>query len=98
MRSRAGTGGRWPCALESGCYLFRVSTLAEIEAAVPGLTTAELVHLEQTLHQIYRARGGAVVYDDRHGVATEADLVAAADEAFQAYDREETAYAQRSAR
>ncbi len=75
-----------------------MSTLAEIEAAVPGLTTAELLRLEQTLHQLYRVRGDAVVYDDRHGVVTEADLVAAADEAFQAYDREETEYAQRSAR
>jgi hypothetical protein len=75
-----------------------VSTLAEIEAAVPGLTTAELLRLEQTLHQLYRVRGDAVVYDDRHGVVTEADLVAAADEAFQAYDREETEYALRPAR
>jgi hypothetical protein len=75
-----------------------VSTLAEIEAAVPGLTTAELLHLEQTLHQLYRARGDAVVYDDRHGIVTEADLIASADEAFQAYDQEEAAYAQRPAR
>lgn len=75
-----------------------MSTLAEIEAAVPGLTTAELLRLEQTLHQLYRVRGDAVVYDDRHGVVTEADLVAAADEAFQAYDREEAEYAKRPAR
>lgn len=75
-----------------------MSTLAEIEAAVPGLTTAELMRLEQTLHQLYRTRGDAVVYDDRHGVVTEADLIASADEAFQAYDREEAAYAQRPAR
>jgi len=75
-----------------------VSTLAEIEAVVPGLTTAELMRLEQTLHQLYRLRGDAVVYDDRHGVVTEADLIASADEAFQAYDREEAEYAQRSAR
>ena len=75
-----------------------MSTLAEIEAAVPGLTTVELMRLEQTLHQLYRKRGDAVVYDDRHGVVTEADLVASADEAFQAYDREEAEYAQRSTR
>ena len=56
------------------------------------------MRLEQTLHQLYRTRGDAVVYDDRHGVLTEADLIASADEAFQAYDREEAAYAQRPAR
>lgn len=56
------------------------------------------MRLEQTLHQLYRLRGDAVVYDDRHGVVTEADLIASADEAFQAYDREEAEYAQRTAR
>ncbi len=75
-----------------------MSTLAEIEAAVPGLTTAELMHLEQTLHQLYRTRGDAVVYDDQFGIVTEADLVASADAAFQAYDQEEAAHAQRTTR
>ena len=68
-----------------------MSTLAETEAAVPVLTTAELQHLEQTLHRLYRERGDAVVFDDKYGVVTEADLIAAADAAFCEYDREEAA-------
>ena len=75
-----------------------MSTLAEIEAAVPTLTTAELQHLEQTLHQLYRARGDALVIDDKYGALTEADLIADADTAFREYDREEAAHAQRQAR
>jgi hypothetical protein len=75
-----------------------MSTLAEIEVAVTQLNTRELVQLEQTLHRLYRERGDAVVYDDRHGMVTEADLIASADEAFQAYDREEADHAQRPTR
>ena len=75
-----------------------MSTLTEIEAVVPRLTTVELQHLEQTLHRLYRERGDAIVYDDKHGVLTEADLIAAADDAFRAYDHEETVHAQRQAR
>lgn len=75
-----------------------MSTLAEIEVAVTRLNTRELVHLEQTLHRLYRERGDAVIYDDKHGVVTEADLIASADEAFQAYDREEADHAQPPAR
>lgn len=75
-----------------------MSTLAEIEAAVPVLTTPELQHLEQTLHRLYRERGDAIVLDDKYGVVTEADLIADADAAFCEYDREEAAHAQRQAR
>ncbi len=66
-----------------------MSTLAAIEAAVPVLTIAELQHLEQTLHQLYRERGDGIVFDDKNGVVTEADLIAEADAAFCEYDREE---------
>ena len=75
-----------------------MSTLAEIEAAVPALTTAELQHLEKTLHQLYRERGDALVIDDKYGVLTEGDLIAEADAAFCEYDREEAANAQRQTR
>lgn len=75
-----------------------MSTLTEIEAAVPTLTTAELQHLEQTLHRLYRERGDALVIDDKYGALTEADLIADADAAFREYDREEAAHAQRQAR
>jgi len=75
-----------------------MSTLTEIEAAVTQLKTRELQQLEQTLHQLYRQRGDALVYDDKHGVLTEADLIASAEEAFLAYDREEAEHATRNAR
>lgn len=67
-----------------------MSTVKEIEAALPRLATEDLVRLEQALHQQYRQRGGdALIYDDAHGTVTEADLIAEADAAFQAYDRAE---------
>ncbi|MBI5773141.1 MAG: hypothetical protein HZA89_05290 [Verrucomicrobia bacterium] len=75
-----------------------MSTLAEIEAAIPRLSTGELMRLEQSLHRLYRERGDAIVCDDKHGMVTEADLVASAEEAFLAYDREEAAHAKRPAR
>ena len=75
-----------------------MSTLTEIEAAIPNLTTSELLRLEQSLHRLYRERGDAIVYDDKHGVVTEADLIAAADDAFLAYDQEEAKHGKRSTR
>lgn len=75
-----------------------MSTVAEIEAALPQLTTEDLLRLEQALHQQYRQRGERIIYDDSHGVVTEADLVTSADEAFLAYDKEEAAHAQRHPR
>lgn len=38
-----------------------------------------------------------VVYEDHHGTVTETDLIAAAREAFQAYDQEEAAAVQPAA-
>jgi hypothetical protein len=67
-----------------------VSTIAEIEAALPKLSTEELVREEQAVHSQFRQRGGGIVYDDTHGIETEADLIASADEAFQAYDKAES--------
>ena len=75
-----------------------MSTIAEIEAALPKLTTEELTRVEQAVHTQYRQRGGGIVYDDSYGVVTEADLMTSADEAFQAYDRAEAAHAKRQAR
>jgi hypothetical protein len=74
-----------------------VSTIAEIEAALPQLSTEELLRVEQALHQQYRRRGGGIIYDDSYGVVTEADLIASAEKAFLAYDREEAKHAQHPA-
>ena len=75
-----------------------MSTVAEIEAALPRLSTEELLRVERALHQQFRQRGNAIIYDDTCGVVTEADLIASAEEAFLAYDKEEAAPAQRQAR
>ena len=75
-----------------------MSTIAEIEAVLPRLSTEELVRVEQAVHSQFRERGGGIVYDDTHGVETEADLIAAADQAFQAYDQAEAEHAKRKAR
>ena len=75
-----------------------MSTVAEIEAALPRLTTEELAQIERALHNQYRQRGGGIVYDDAYGTVTEADLIASADEAFQAYDKAEAENAKRQSR
>ncbi|MBI2926421.1 MAG: hypothetical protein HYY24_12070 [Verrucomicrobia bacterium] len=75
-----------------------MSTVAEIEAALPKLTAEDLARVEQAVHNQYRERGGGIVYDDTYGVVTEADLIASADEAFQAYDRAEAEHAKRQTR
>jgi hypothetical protein len=75
-----------------------VSTIAEIEAVLPKLTAEELGQVERAVHNQFRQRGGGIIYDDTCGVETEADLIASADEAFQAYDKAEAKHAKRPAR
>lgn len=72
-----------------------MSTVAEIEAALPQLSTEQLLRIEQALHQQYRQRGDNLIYDDTYGVVTDADLIASAEEAFRAYDQEEAEHARR---
>lgn len=66
-----------------------MSSVADIEAVLPKLTTEELQQIERALHQQYRQRHSGIIYDDSYGVVTEADLMAAADEAFLEYEKEE---------
>ena len=75
-----------------------MSTVAEIEAALPGLSDQELKHIEHALHAIYRQRKTGIIYDDSHGVVTESHLMEEAAQAFNAYDQEESAHAGRKAR
>jgi hypothetical protein len=75
-----------------------VSTVAEIESVLPKLTTEELRRVEHAVHEQYRQRHDGIVYDDSYGVVTEADVIASADKAFLAYDKEERERAQRQAR
>jgi hypothetical protein len=64
-------------------------TVVEIESALPMLTTEELRRVERAVHQQYRQRHEGIVCDDSYGVVTEVSLIASAEEAFLAYDREE---------
>lgn len=75
-----------------------MSTLAEIQAALPQLSMGELKQIEQALHAIYRQRKDGIVFDDAHGVLTEADLIVSADTAFLEYDKEESENASRPPR
>jgi hypothetical protein len=75
-----------------------MSTVLEIESALPKLTTEELRRIEQAVHQQSRQRRDGIVYDDSHGVLTEADMIASSEEAFLAYDKEERERAQRQGR
>jgi hypothetical protein len=75
-----------------------MSTIAEIEAVLPNLSAEELVQVEKAVHSQFRQRGSGIVYDDTRGVETEADLIASADAAFQAYDQAEAKNAKRPAR
>jgi hypothetical protein len=75
-----------------------VSTILEIEAALPKLTAEELQRVEQAVHEQYRQRHNGIVYDDSHGVVTEADLISSAEAAFLIYDKEEKDRAQRQTR
>lgn len=79
-------------------YVPGMSTVAEIEAALAKLTAPELAQVERALRNQYRQRGGGIVYNDDYGTVTEADLIASADEAFQAYDRAEAEHAKRQPR
>jgi hypothetical protein len=75
-----------------------MSSLAEIESALPGLTERELKQLAADVDRLFRERKGALIYQDAHGVETEADLLLAADHAFQEYDRAEEPHANRPPR
>lgn len=72
-----------------------MSTLTEIEAALPNLTDQELKQLAADLLRLFRERKGAKLYDDTHGELTDADLILAAERAFLDYDREEEKNASR---
>jgi hypothetical protein len=75
-----------------------MSTVGEIESVLPKLTTEELRRVERARRQPYRQRHDGIVCDDSYGVVTEADLVASAEQAFLAYDKEVQERAQRQAR
>ena len=70
-------------------YIVGMSTVAEIQAALPKLGNDELRQVEQAVRQLYRARNAGIIFDDAYGVWTEADQASAAAEVFEMLDREE---------
>ncbi|MEA3209832.1 MAG: hypothetical protein QOE70_2889 [Chthoniobacter sp.] len=59
-----------------------MSTLAEIEQALPKLTSEEIMRVEAALHRLQRQRGIGIIYDDAYGLWTEDDQVSVAAEAW----------------
>ena len=66
-----------------------MSTVAEIQAALPKLENEELRQVEQAVRQLYRQRKAGIIFDDAYGIWTEDDQVSAAAEIFQMLDGEE---------
>jgi len=66
-----------------------MSTVAEIRAALPNLSSQELQSLDAALREQFRARKIGIIYDDAYGVWTEDDQTAVAAEAFAILDQEE---------
>lgn len=66
-----------------------MSTVREIQAALPQLTGAELQAVDAALRDQFRARKIGILYDDAYGVWTEEDQASAAVEAFALLDQQE---------
>jgi len=87
---------RWRCSWKSNLvsallagYSFSMSTVSEIQAALPRLTTEELRALDVALREQLRTRKIGILYDDACGLWTEEDQASAAAEAFALMDQEE---------
>ncbi len=66
-----------------------MSTIQEITAALPNLSTDELQHIERVIRDLYRERHETIIYDDDYGIWTEQDQVSVAAEVFQVFEKEE---------
>ena len=66
-----------------------MSTIQEITAALPNLSTDELQHIERVIRDLYRARHETIIYDDDYGIWTEQDQVSTAAEVFELLDKAE---------
>lgn len=66
-----------------------MGAVSEITRSLAGLTIEELQQVERSLISIYRQRQTGILYDDAHGVWTEQNQAAAADQVFTLLDAEE---------
>ena len=66
-----------------------MSTIQEITAALPNLSTDELRHIERAIRDLYRARHETIIYDDDYGIWTEQDQISVAAEVFQTFEKDE---------
>ena len=64
-------------------------TIQEITAALPNLSTDELQHIEQEIHNLYRTCDEHIIYDDDYGIWTEQDQNLVAAEVFRLLEKEE---------
>ncbi len=69
-----------------------MSTVGEIQAALPRLTAEELRAVDAALRLQFRARNLGILYDDAYGLWTEEDQASAAAEAFALMDQAEQNY------
>jgi hypothetical protein len=67
-----------------------MSTMSEIQTALPHLSVEELQVLDAAVREQFRARKLGILYDDAYGLWTEEDQASAAAEAFALMDREES--------
>jgi hypothetical protein len=72
-----------------GAYLPAMSTVGEIQAALPHLTVEELRSVDAALREQFRARKLGILYDDAYGLWTEEDQASVAAEGFALLDQEE---------
>ena len=75
-----------------------MSTVTEIQAALPKLSDLELRQIEAAVRELYRSRKIGIIYDDAYGVWTEEDQISAAAEAFAVLDKAEAANERSKAR
>jgi hypothetical protein len=66
-----------------------MSTVSEIQAALPRLNEEELRAVDAALRRQFRERKLGILYDDAYGVWTEEDQASAAAEVFGMMDRGE---------
>jgi hypothetical protein len=66
-----------------------MSTVSDIQAALPRLTVEELRAVDAAIRQQFRARKLGILYDDAYGLWTEEDQASAAAEAFAVMDQGE---------